>query len=355
MRGRGFSRGARLMKGDPRDVPLHAQPSWTGRSDPEEGQGPHRWHESIRGEDLQAGTPPAAGTPTPAITLIGFPVDEGVKRNQGRTGAAQGPRALREALSNLPLLGEQGEVADVGDIVCFEGDLEGAQSRLAARVKQVVDHGSVALVLGGGHEIALGSFKGLHQALEPDARILVVNFDAHFDLRKGEQPTSGTSFREIHEIARSAGRPLQCRMLGISAFANTEPLFLRALELGIAYRLDEALHTEAEILDAEAELAAVADDVDAIQLSICLDVLPAHVAPGVSAPSPLGISLRTLERLITPLLRSGKVRVAELAELAPSLDLDGRTARVAARLSARIARELVYVRNRNEGGPHDGR
>ena len=34
--------------------------------------------------------------------LIGFPCDEGVRRDGGRVGAAQGARALREALYRLP-------------------------------------------------------------------------------------------------------------------------------------------------------------------------------------------------------------------------------------------------------------
>ena len=38
--------------------------------------------------------------------LIGFPCDEGVRRNGGRVGAAAGPAALRAALANLPLLDE---------------------------------------------------------------------------------------------------------------------------------------------------------------------------------------------------------------------------------------------------------
>jgi len=67
-------------------------------------------------------------------------------------------------------------------------------------------------------------------------------------------------------------------------------------------------------------------------------VLPAHVAPGVSAPASLGVPLHVVEPLVDQVLASGKLRAADLAELNPAHDEGGRTARAAARLVSRIAR-----------------
>jgi formiminoglutamase len=44
-----------------------------------------------------------------------------------------------------------------------------------------------------------------------------------------------------------------------------------------------------------------------------------------------------LEPLIDAVCASGKVRVADIAEMNPRFDIDGRTAAVAARIAARIA------------------
>ena len=46
-----------------------------------------------------------------------------------------------------------------------------------------------------------------------------------------------------------------------------------------------------------------------------LDALPASQAPGVSAPAALGVPLATLEALIDILRASGKLRLADIAEL----------------------------------------
>jgi formiminoglutamase len=44
-----------------------------------------------------------------------------------------------------------------------------------------------------------------------------------------------------------------------------------------------------------------------------------------------------IEPLVDDIVRSGKLALADIAEMNPRYDIDGRTARVAARLAARIA------------------
>ncbi len=79
-------------------------------------------------------------------------------------------------------------------------------------------------------------------------------------------------------------------------------------------------------------------------LTFCLDVLPPAVAPGVSAPSALGVSLhRAIELLRAALAAcahgtpSSKLLLADVAELNPAHDEAGRTARTAARIVYEIA------------------
>ena len=69
-----------------------------------------------------------------------------------------------------------------------------------------------------------------------------------------------------------------------------------------------------------------------IHLSIDLDVLPAAVAPGVSAPAGLGVDLPLIHAICVALAATGKLRLVDVVELNPTYDVDGRTARVAARL-----------------------
>jgi formiminoglutamase len=119
---------------------------------------------------------------------------------------------------------------------------------------------------------------------------------------------------------------------------HAQALFDRAQALGVHHWLDEALQSPEGLRAAQAELARDLAACDAVYLTLCLDVLPAPLAPGVSAPAPLGVPLAHVEALVDQVMASGRVALADIAELNPALDRDGLTARVAARLAARIAR-----------------
>ncbi|MBP7330074.1 MAG: formimidoylglutamase [Alicycliphilus sp.] len=300
---------------------------WQGRIDTEEVGDSRRWHQCV-----QPFTPQSRS----GVALIGFAVDEGVRRNGGRPGAAQGPAAARKALANLPILGEPA-LWDAGDAVCEGGALDAAQTALAQRVAQALAQGCTPLVLGGGHEVAWGTFQGVVRA-RPGARILIVNLDAHFDLRQAREGNSGTPFRQIQEHCAARGLPFDYRVLGISRFANTQALFDRADALQVRYVLDDALQTEAGVHAALADLAPDLQACDAVYLTLDTDVLPAAVAPGVSAPAPLGVPLWCVEAVVDAVLASGKLVAADVAEFNPAFDRDGITAKVVARLAARIAR-----------------
>ena len=304
---------------------------WSGREDTEELGPSWRWHQRMAllpsCDEAQAG----------AVTLIGFASDEGVRRNKGRPGAAAGPKALRGALASLPVIGEL-PLFDAGDVSCEDGQLETAQAMLANAVGGCIRKGSLPLVLGGGHEVAWGTFQGIVEGGIDPARLLVINFDAHFDLRFAAVANSGTPFRQMGEYCSEQSLPFNYRVLGISPFANTQALFDRAAQVGAKYWLDESLQTPEGMAAACQALAADLENCDAAYITICLDVLPASSAPGVSAPAALGVPLANVERLVSLVIDSGRLVAADVAELNPELDRDNLTAKVAARLVARMAR-----------------
>ena len=307
---------------------------WQGRVDAAEGELGMRWHQVVH--------PFGQADGGSGVGLVGFACDAGVARNQGRTGAEGGPAALRAMLANMPVRRCK-SIADAGDIACDASDngdgLEQAQEELSAAVAGVLASGRLAIALGGGHEIAFGSFGGLARHLaarETEPRIGILNLDAHFDLRMEARATSGTPFRQIAEECQARGWAFNYCCLGVSAFANTEALFQRAGALGVTWRLDEDMG----VMQLEQTLATVSSflaGVDHLYLTICLDVLPASVAPGVSAPAARGVPLDVIEPIVDAAAASGKLRLADIAELNPGRDIDNRTARVAARLVARIA------------------
>ncbi|HYQ51760.1 MAG TPA: formimidoylglutamase [Pseudomonas sp.] len=303
-------------------------PSWQGRIDAGEGASALRWHQWVQ---------PFADRQTPGTALVGLACDEGVSRNQGRTGARLGPPVLRKALANLAWRGER-PVYDSGDVACEGTDLEGAQWNYAQRVALLLEQGHLPLGLGGGHEIAYASFLGLAQhlrRLEEHPRIGILNFDAHFDLRHAEQSSSGTPFRQIAEYCQQAGMAFDYCCLGVSELNNTQALFEQAQRLNVRYRLDRQMQPW-NIAAIEVFVDEFLAGIDHLYMTICLDVLPASQAPGVSAPSAHGVDLMVVEHLVRRAKASGKLRMADVAELNPALDQDLRTAKIGARLLASL-------------------
>ncbi|KQB84985.1 formimidoylglutamase [Corynebacterium oculi] len=297
---------------------------WLGRND---GPGPEhaRWHGVVQ--------PLPEAEATPGVALLGFCSDEGVRRNGGRQGAATAPEALRAALGSLAVHDERPRY-DVGDVVTAGTDLESAQERVSDVVASLSKAGHTVIALGGGHETAWATHRGLRRT-HPNS-VQIVNLDAHFDLRRAEHATSGTPFLQIAEHVED----FRYTVLGISTPNNTRVLFDTARDLGVEAHTDDDLaalgpERAAEIVTRAAEKA------DHLHLSIDLDGLPAAVAPGVSAPAAVGVSLATYRAMARAAAASGKLRLVDVVELNPRFDVDARTARVAARLIDDIVAALV--------------
>jgi len=302
---------------------------WTGRVDVPESVPARRWHQVVQAWDGQRDL---AG----ALTILGFRCDEGVRRNAGRVGAVDGPAAIRRALAGLAY-SRPGAVFDAGDVSCDDADLEAAQDCLAGQVEAVLKHGGLPLVFGGGHEVAWGGFCGAArylQATAPSRRLGIVNFDAHFDLRDPVPvPNSGTPFRQVAQWCTQQGRPFHYAVIGISPAANTAALFETARDCGVLWFED----MDCRVAAVERALEGFLRNIDDLYLTVCLDVFPAAVAPGVSAPAALGVEpavvMALLRRLGVRCREQGVVlRLVDIAEMNPRYDPGGRTAALAARL-----------------------
>jgi len=311
---------------------------WAGRVDAADGERGRRWHQVVR---------PVQQADRPGVALLGFASDAGVSRNHGRPGAAEGPVALRRALANLAWHGnDDARLYDAGDIRCLDDALEAAQSAYADRLAGLLREGHFVIGLGGGHEIAWAAHSGVERAFAADPRferLGVLNFDAHLDLRRPEsrgRGTSGTPFLQIAEARAARGLDFRYLCVGASEAANTPALFDRARALGVTIVTDlEAAQPEASL-----QLQRFIEASSAVYLTFCLDVLPPAVAPGVSAPAGLGVALHRVVTLLKDALAAcghgrpgSKLVLADIAELNPRFDPDGRTARTAARLVYELA------------------
>jgi len=309
---------------------------WQGRIDSEANA--LRWHQTIQPWNTTAQC-------DDATVLLGFACDEGVRRNHGRVGAKNGPTAIRSALTNLAWHHDN-KIFDGGDVICEGEQLETAQQQLSQQVTAILQQDARPLIIGGGHEVAWGSFLGLSNYLQqssPKNRIGIINLDAHFDLRDPTpQATSGTPFRQIADCCHAQQQPFHYMVLGINPLANTTPLFEFAKSHHITWRYDTECNHE-QLTSITQQLDSFCRQIDELYFTICLDVFAPHSAPGVSAPSTIGIEPAFALQLIDAIKSSCTKhnvnwRISDIAEMNPTFDIDQRTARLAARLIDKIVK-----------------
>lgn len=295
---------------------------WTGRKSDEQLY----FHEKVEFDTIET---IAKNT----IAILGYACDEGVKRNQGRVGAAAGPDTIRRQLGKMPNhLDANVKLLDIGNVVCENGDMEAAQSMLEQKVSQLLAHNIFPILLGGGHDIAYGHYNGIRKYIGTNETIGIINFDAHFDLRSNDDGNnSGTPFFQIAEECKDNGSVFNYLCLGIRKDANDKTLFKTANDLGVDYIENNGFSKEyakAIVM----KLLGFIQKVDYIYLTIDLDGFSSAYAPGVSAPSPLGFRPKIVLETLEIIIKSKKLLSMDIAEMNPKYDIDGRTSKLAASL-----------------------
>ncbi len=278
-------------------------------------------------DDPRVGDLLATGADDARVVLIGFPSDEGVRRNGGRPGAAAGPAAIRAVLrrltpdvANAPAFSALlARTADLGDVP-VTGDLEQDQAALGELVAAQLADGRFVIVLGGGHETAYGHFLGYARAGRPTA---ILNWDAHADVRPPPDGRghSGSPFRQALEHPGGG-----CRGYSV---AGLLPHAVAVAHLEIVGASGRAV-PRAALHDAAAVDAVYAALDGPTFVSFDLDAVDQASAPGVSAPATGGLSVELWLHAASAAGASPLVTSADVVELCPPFDRDGQTARLAA-------------------------
>ena len=263
------------------------------------------------------------------FVLHGFAVDEGVKRNKGRAGAKDAPDIIRKNMSNFPVVNPEFSLKDFGNISCDDGNLEKSQNDLAEKVAEVLKRKAKSVVLGGGHEVTYAHYSGLRKAF-PNSKIGIINIDAHFDNREPENGVGCSSGTGFWHIAQESD--INSLHIGIQRNSNTLKLFDTAHQYGMKYILADELFFE-NLPTVYQKIDDLVTACDILYLTVCMDVFNASVAPGVSASAYNGIFPdAAFMHFFLHILKSEKLMALDIAEVNPSLDIEQRTARLAASL-----------------------
>jgi formiminoglutamase len=266
--------------------------------------------------------------------LVGFPQDEGVRRNRGRPGAAEAPATIRhwlyrltpwDAVHNADLAALA--LLDLGDVRC-SGSLEEDQHALAEGIAAILTAGAVPIVLGGGHETAYGHYLGYVRAGRP---VAILNLDAHLDVRPliDGGGHSGSPFRQAleHPVQPLCGDRYVVFGAQPQAVSREHLHYVQSKGGGVLWA--EKTGDRLEALFRE-ECHRLAVNSGSVYVTLDSDVVCQADVPGVSAPNPLGLSGAAVAACAAAAGESPAVSSFELVEINPAFDRDGQSARWAA-------------------------
>lgn len=295
------------------------------------------------------------------LSIIGVPMDLG----QMRRGVDMGPSAIRYAgiVERLEKLNY--DIEDLGDIEIGRPEkkpedqdqhlknlkeVADASEKLASKVNEVIQRKRFPLVFGGDHSIAIGTLAGVSQNYD---NLGVIWYDAHGDLNTGDTSPSGNIHGMPLAVSLGIGDESLTGIAGYSPKIKPENIVIigaRSLDEGERVLIEEKgikVFTMHEIdrlgmtKVMEEAIAHASNGTDGVHLSLDLDGLDPHDAPGVGTPVLGGISYRESHLAMEMLAESDILTSAEFVEVNPILDEKNQTATVAVALMGSLFGEKL--------------
>lgn len=270
--------------------------------------------------------------------IVGAPYDAGTSY---RSGAKMGPMAIRGcdyseytgsrphlALRVDPLAG----VVDAGDVEMAPTETIRSLKNLQNAVETIARAGKFVVVLGGDHTIAMADITALAK-VHGFGRVSVIHFDAHADtgdIQFGSLYGHGLPMRRVIESGAVPGHKFF--QVGLRGYWPEPPELAWMAQQGMrGYEMTEIRRRGLDAVLTEV-IEQANTDVDAVFLSVDIDVVDPGFAPGTGTPEPGGLTARELLDACQRIARDTKLVGLEIVEVSPAYDHADVTALLANRV-----------------------
>ncbi|MEA2070094.1 MAG: formimidoylglutamase [Asgard group archaeon] len=270
-----------------------------------------------------------AGEEGPAIGLIGVPFDSAVL---GRKGAKGGPRKIRDSFRYFKAYDWRSDfwfgdkkVYDFGDIIAEEQSVRQAHETISDIICKIARKGFTPITLGGDHSLGYPLLEGVTRNF-PNKKFGLVNIDAHLDVREviNGRISSGTPFRRVLDNGLVDGDNFV--EIGIRNFANAKKYREYAEEQGVTIFTVDDIKQQGFSKILQKTIKIITKRTDLTYLSVDMDALDINYAPGVSAPTPNGLSPREISEIIDTITAKTPIAGMDIVELNPVYDTADTTA-----------------------------
>lgn len=260
------------------------------------------------------------------IVIMGVP-DES-KSHASRKGTDTAPDTLRVASNDSEFFVRDGKLIPT---VPMRGTFDGkrifdsgniARADVYKQALAVASKYKLPVTIGGDHSLTRDVLQALHEAA--GKKLSLLYFDAHPDFVSSARDYYGSvltdsagyvDFKKSMTIGTRAAEPEEIENAKNAGLQMITPIDI--VELGVQKV-------------AEMVMEKVADN--KTYVSIDLDCVDPASAPGVSVPSPGGLTTADLLYLLTRVMREADVAGFDIVELSPDYDLNSMTAYLAARI-----------------------
>jgi formiminoglutamase len=267
------------------------------------------------------------------VALLGAPLEAG-SVTPGRCDLA--PGVVRQTLGRISTYDVEtgleltAPVRDLGDVPVQGVSPADAFPPIREAAWAAVDAHALTLLLGGNNAVTRPA---AHALGLPLANVGLITLDAHFDLRETDAgPMNGNPIRCLLEDGMPGWNICQ---IGLAPFANTATMHRDAQGAGITvFTIADCRRRgiEAVIEEALARLSRK----DTILVDFDIDVIDRAQCPGAPGARPGGMSADMFFAAARRLAAEPRVRLVDLTEFDPSLDVGSVTALTAARWVAEI-------------------
>lgn len=289
------------------------------------------------------------------VSVLGVPLDLG----KDAAGTALGPKYLRkfglkQMCEDIGLL-----YKELGDIKCAskrDAEMGNAKvkylpeiTRVAAETARAVageiSLGNKMLVLGGDHSLSVGTISGASVACRGDLGVIWI--DAHGDMMTHENTISGNIHGMPSAAVMGLGHPDLVNVfrpgskikkenivyIGLKDLDQGEIDLIRSENLNTVTMMEIVRNGFEPIV---AKIVELQSRVKNIWVSLDIDAIDIEYAPATLMANIGGLTQREIIHIAKFIGKTCKVVGMDLIELAPKLDKNGRTLRLAVELMAHV-------------------
>ncbi len=278
------------------------------------------------------------------VVILGFPYDEGAARNRGRAGASLAPTEIRKAFykltttKDIALADVELPIFDAGNVKSSL-KLEEALKLLQEAVAEILKAGRIPVVLGGSNDLSYADFHACHDVF---GRCGAINIDSHLDVRDYSRGiNSGTPYRMLLDEKILRGKDFV--EYGTQDFSNSREHLAFIKDNGATIFSLADIHSRSGPVPFEEVYNVAGESSSHVYVSFDMDAVRSPDAPGVSAPTPTGLSAEELLACSFSAGAETRTAMIDICEVNPTFDIDGRTAKLAAMVAANF---IAGVSNR---------